>query len=407
MVHHTINTKMPPAASASSKMSPMSRVLNVLHRVLIVGMLSACSTPQVRMPPVDTVSSSVPSSPVDRSPEPVPPGSGSIPSLPGSRWVPVSWSELPGWGSDDLSDTWPALLHSCQKPRPDWVSVCPEMKLLSQADAAQQKRFLTQRFTPHRIESPDGRSQGLLTAYFEPVLTASRTRKPGFEVPLYAPPAGLSRARDAGPWYSRREIETLAAAQAALRGREIAFLRDPVDAMVLHIQGSGRLMVEEPNGQIRAVRLSFAATNQHPYQSIGRWLLDRQLVKDASWPGIKAWLAANPQRRNELLWANPRYVFFREVPLNDPQVGPTGAMGVPLTTGRSIAIDPRSMPYGTPVWLASDGATTLRRLVVAQDTGSAIVGAVRADYYAGSGDAAGEWAGRVRQDLRLWALWPR
>ncbi len=405
MVHQTISTKMPPAANASSKMSPMANVLNVLYGVLIVGMLSACSTPQVRMPPVETVSSSTPS-PVPVT-GPVAQSQTAVPRLPGSRWVPVPWSDLPGWGNDNLHNAWSALMNSCQKPRAEWATVCAEMRQLAQADAAQQKQFLVQRLMPHRIESPDGRTQGLLTAYFEPVLSASRVRKPGFEVPLYAPPAGLARASNDSPWYSRREIETLPQAQAALRGREIAFLRDPVDAMVLHIQGSGRLMVQEPSGQTRAVRLSFAATNQHPYQSIGRWLLDRRLTQDASWPGIKAWLAANPQRRNELLWANPRYVFFSEAPLNDPASGPTGAMGVPLTAERSIAIDPRSIPYGTPLWLVSSGATPLQRLVVAQDTGSAIVGAVRADYYAGSGDAAGEWAGRVRQDLRLWALWPR
>ena len=118
-------------------------------------------------------------------------------------------------------------------------------------------------------------------------------------------------------------------------------------------------------------------------------------------------LAANPQRRQELLWANPRYVFFREEALKDPDMGPQGAQGLPLTPGRSIAVDPQSLPYGTPVWLVSDGALPLRKLVLAQDTGNAIVGAVRADYFVGSGDAAGEVAGRMRQNLRLWALWPR
>jgi membrane-bound lytic murein transglycosylase A len=176
--------------------------------------------------------------------------------------------------------------------------------------------------------------------------------------------------------------------------------------MVLHIQGSGRLQVQEPDGQTRWVRLGFAGTNQHPYQSIGRWLLDRQLTKDASWPGIKAWLAANPQRRQELLWANPRYVFFKEEALTDLGSGPVGAQGLPLTAGRSIAVDPQSLPYGTPVWMVSDGAYPLRKMVLAQDTGNAIVGAVRADYFVGSGEAAGEVAGRMRQTLRLWALWP-
>ena len=398
MVHQTIRSKMPPAANASSKMSPMWSVLSVLRWLPIVGMLAACSTPSVRMPPVATEPTSSVVAPAN-APAP--------PAMPGSRWVATSWSELPGWGGDALAQAWPALMRNCQRPKNGWAQVCSELRTHAHADDATRQAMLMRSFVPHRIESTDGRDQGLLTAYYEPVLSASRVRRPGFEVPLYAAPAELSRARDAAPWYTRREIETLPKAQAALRGKEIAYLNDPVDAMVLHIQGSGRLMIKETDGQTRAVRLSFAATNQHPYQSIGRWLLDRKLVKDASWPGIKAWLAANPQRRDELLWANPRYVFFREVALTDPEQGPTGAQGVPLTAGRSIAIDPQGMPYGTPVWLVSDGAMPLRRLVVAQDTGSAIVGAVRADYFAGSGDAAGEMAGRMRQSLRMWALWPR
>jgi membrane-bound lytic murein transglycosylase A len=361
--------------------------------VCIVGILAGCSTPRVRMPPP-------PASP--------PPTSAPTPlEMPRSRWVPVGWGDLPGWGHDALAEAWPALLRNCARPKTTWVGICAELRPLASADPTRQQQWIEQRFQPMRVEAPDGRSQGLLTAYYEPLLQASRVRQPGFEVPLYAPPAELLRTRDSPPWYTRREIDTLPQAQAALRGKELAYLRDPVDAMVLHIQGSGRLQVREANGQVRSVRLSFAATNQHPYQSIGRWLLDRQLTQDASWPGIKSWLAANPQRRNELLWSNPRYVFFKEDPLLDPGSGPTGAQGVPLTAGRSIAVDPQSVPYGTPMWLVSQGAYPLRQLVVAQDTGSAIVGAVRADYFVGSGDEAGEVAGRMRQNLQLWALWPR
>jgi membrane-bound lytic murein transglycosylase A len=356
-------------------------------------MLAACSSPTVRMPPP------MASPPVAET--------AAALEMPRSRWVPVPWVELPGWGRDALAEAWPALLRNCNRPKPDWVTVCAELRPLADRDLAQQQQWLEQRFQAHRVQAPDGRSQGLLTAYYEPQLQASRVRQPGFEVPLYAPPAELLRARDAPVWYTRREIETLPQAQAALKGKALAYLRDPVDALVLHIQGSGRLQVRETNGQVRSVRLSFAATNQHPYQSLGRWLLDRQLTQDASWPGIKAWLAANPQRRNELLWANPRYVFFKEEPLTDPGSGPTGAQGVPLTAGRSIAVDPQSVPYGTPVWLVSEGAHPLRKLVVAQDTGSAIVGAVRADYFVGSGDEAGEVAGRLRQSFSMWALRPR
>jgi membrane-bound lytic murein transglycosylase A len=160
------------------------------------------------------------------------------------------------------------------------------------------------------------------------------------------------------------------------------------------------------------VRLAFAGHNDQPYKSVGRWLIERGEIRaeQASWPGIKAWARTNPQRVQELLWSNPRVVFFREEALADPQLGPRGAQGVALTPGRSIAVDPQSIPYGTPVWLASTeplSSQALQRLVVAQDTGSAIVGAVRADFFWGWGEQAEQQAGRMKQPLRLWVLWPR
>jgi membrane-bound lytic murein transglycosylase A len=212
------------------------------------------------------------------------------------------------------------------------------------------------------------------------------------------------------PWYTRQEIDTLPGVQAALKGREIAYLTDPVDTLILQIQGSGRIRIAEPDGTQRMVRLAYAGSNGQPYKSVGRWLLDQGEVRDASWPAIKAWLLRNPGRVNEFLWSNPRTVFFREEPLSEPDSawGPKGAQGVPLTPGRSVAVDPASIPYGTPLWLVSDGATArLQKMVLAQDTGSAIVGAVRADYFAGWGPVAADLAGRLKQPLRLWVLWPK
>ncbi|MDQ1346549.1 MAG: rane-bound lytic murein transglycosylase, partial [Pseudomonadota bacterium] len=182
--------------------------------------------------------------------------------------------------------------------------------------------------------------------------------------------------------------------------------------LVLQIQGSGRLSITETDGSRRMARLAYAGHNDHPYRSVGRWLIDRGELPagQASWPAIKAWAQGNPARIDELLWANPRYVFFREEPLPDPAIGPRGAQGVSLTPGRSIAVDPKSVPYGTLVWIDTTkplSNTPLRRLVVAQDTGSAIVGPVRADYFWGWGDGAAEQAGRMRQPLRMWVLWPR
>jgi membrane-bound lytic murein transglycosylase A len=158
------------------------------------------------------------------------------------------------------------------------------------------------------------------------------------------------------------------------------------------------------------VRLAFAGTNDQPFKSVPRWLLSQGLVREASWPGVKAWVAQNPGRLQELTWVNPRMVFFKEEVLSDLDAafGPRGAQGVALTPGRSIAVDPGSIPYGTPVWLVSSGAqVNLQKLVMAQDTGSAITGAVRADYFAGWGPEAGELAGRLKQSLQLWVLWPK
>jgi membrane-bound lytic murein transglycosylase A len=326
---------------------------------------------------------------------------------PASRWQPVRWAELPGFGDDALHEAWNAWLKSCERPGPVFAPLCGEVRRLSIGTPEEQRAWMMRRLQPYRVESPQGSAEGLLTGYYEPMLDASRAPTASHNVPLYRPPASLAARR---PWYSRQEIDTLPEARAALRGREIAYLADPLDALALQIQGSGRLRISEPNGSQRVVRVAFAGTNEQPYRSVGSWLLQQGALRDASWPGIKAWAAQNPQRVNEMLWANPRVVFFREEPLSDMDAafGPRGAQGVPLTPGRSIAVDKDSIPYGTPVWLVSAGpVASLQRLVLAQDTGSAITGAVRADYFTGWGPEAGELAGRLKQPLRLWVLWPR
>jgi membrane-bound lytic murein transglycosylase A len=281
---------------------------------------------------------------------------------------------------------------------------------------AEQRDWMMARLQPYRVDALQGGasgmggagdSQGLLTGYYEPVLEGSRTATAEFAVPLYRPPTNLAQRK---PWYTRQEIDTQPAVQALLRGREIAYLANPVDALVLQIQGSGRVRVTEANGTQRMIRVAFAGSNDQPYKSVGRWLLDQGALRDASWPSIKNWIAQNPARVNEMLWSNPRVVFFKEETLSelDAAFGPRGAQGVALTPGRSIAVDPGSIPYGTPVWLASSGPQVkLNKLVLAQDTGSAIVGAVRADYFTGWDVSAAELAGRLKQPLRLWVLWPK
>jgi membrane-bound lytic murein transglycosylase A len=311
---------------------------------------------------------------------------------PKSRWTPVSWAELPGWDADTLPEAWNAWLKSCERPNTALASLCPEVRRLSLGGAQQQRDWMVQRLQPYRVEPLTGTSEGLLTGYYEPLLQATRTPKTGYSTALYGAPSNLGARK---PWYSRQEIDTLPEAKAALQGRAIAYVADPIDALVIQIQGSGRLRITEADGSQKTVRLAFAGTNDQPYKSVGRWLLDQGLIKDASWPGIKAWITANPQRVQELLWSNPRVVFFKEEALPEPDAssGPRGAQGVALTPGRSIAVDAASIPYGAPVWMASQGA-------------AAITGAVRADYYVGTGFEAGELAGRLKQPLRLWVLWP-
>lgn len=411
MVHQTIASNINNANNASNKIKPMHHLLGswILGSFLVLGvfLLSACSSPEKKPTPQTAITP--PKAPVldtATAPENAP----TVLIKPKSRWLLASWSDLPGFNADNFNEAWVAWRQNCARNLPNTQRLCADVRRLDGQPSALQKAWVMENFHPFRVEHLNAAAapaNGLLTAYYEPVFEASRTPRPGFEVPLYGVPANL-KARS--PWFSREEIAKLPAAQAALKGKEIAYIASPVDAMVLHIQGSGRLWLIGRDGRRTQIRLAFAGTNEHPYQSIGRWLLDQNLTKDATWPGIKAWLAQNPRRTNELMWRNPRFIFFKEEALLGAEalLGPKGAMGVPLTPGRSIAVDPGSIPYGSAVWLSSGGPqTSLNRLVFAQDTGSAILGAVRADYFVGSGDAAGDVAGRLKQDMTAWVLLPR
>lgn len=385
---------------------------------LIVGIVGACSNvarlPSAATGPGASAGASAPGS--------VPPSGAAVGSSaatferPHARWVAAAWTDLPDWNLDRVAEAWPAFLRSCERPAPAWLAACADARddrLLPALGRAGAREWIEQHLRPWRVEAlprEAGSSTGLATGYFEPLVDASRTSRNGFRIPLYAPPADLATRR---PWYTRHQIDTLPTAQKSLRGHEVAWLRDPLDALVLHIQGSGRLAFVGADGHREpVVRVAFAGHNEQPYKSVGRWLVEQGELKleQASWPSIRAWVRQNPKRIDEMLWNNPRYVFFREEPLPDPSIGPKGAQGVALTPGRSIAVDPLSVPYGTPVWLdttAPLSATPLRRLVVAQDTGSAITGAVRADYFWGWGEDAESQAGRMKQPLRMWVLWPR
>ena len=411
MVHQTIASNINNANNASNKIKPMHHLLGswILGSFFVLGvfLLTACSSPEKKPTPQAAIT---PPKATVLEAATAPENAPTVLIKPKSRWLLASWSDLPGFNADNFNEAWVAWRQNCARNLPNTQSLCADVRRLDGQPSALQKAWVMENFQPFRVEHLNAAAapaNGLLTAYYEPVFEASRTPRPGFEVPLYGVPANL-KARS--PWFSREEIAKLPAAQAALKGKEIAYIASPVDAMVLHIQGSGRLWLTDRDGRRTQIRLAFAGTNEHPYQSIGRWLLDQNLTKDATWPGIKAWLAQNPRRTNELMARNPRFIFFKEEALLGAEalLGPKGAMGVPLTPGRSIAVDPGSIPYGSAVWLSSGGPQTpLNRLVFAQDTGSAIVGAVRADYFVGSGDAAGELAGRLKQEMRAWVLLPR
>jgi membrane-bound lytic murein transglycosylase A len=364
----------------------------------ILGMLAACGTAP---PPAPTTEPPATAAPVIEQPK--------------SRWVPAAWEDLPGWGDDQIVLAWPALLRSCARPASGWDTACARAQALSEPNEAAVRAWLKRHLQPYRVERLDGApTDGLLTAYYEPLIEARRVPDARFRVPLYRAPGDLAQRK---PYWTRAQLETLPAAKSALRGLEIAYVADPLDALILQIQGSGRLRLTEPDGRQRLVRVAFAGHNEQPYRSVGRWLVDQGAfsLEQASWPAIKQWARANPRRVTEMLHVNPRYVFFREEPLPDPSVGPVGAQGVPLTPGRSIAVDRGSIPYGTPVWIASSEPPLqpggeprpLQRLTVAQDTGGAIVGAVRGDFFWGWGKGAEELAGRMKQPLKMWVLWPR
>ena len=339
----------------------------------------------------------------------------------------VGFGELPGWRSDNLAAAWGAFRSSCQalRFRDAWRAACAEAARLAAPDDDAVRRYFESQFVAYRVASPEGSITGLATGYYEPLLRGSRTRRAPYLHPLYSPPddllvidlgtvnpdvknlrlRGRLEGRRVVPYWSRSEIDQGLAATA---GKELVWVDDPIEAFFLEIQGSGRVQLD--SGE--SVRMSYADQNGHPYQSIGRWLIDRGEIKsnEASMQGIKAWAKANPSRLPELLGRNPSYVFFQEKSVGDPSTGPTGALGVALTPGRSIAVDPRFVPLGAPVFMATtqpNSETPLERLVVAQDTGGAIRGAVRADFFWGFGAQAGESAGRMRQSLKLWVLLPK
>jgi membrane-bound lytic murein transglycosylase A len=344
---------------------------------------------------------------------------------------------LPAWSDDRVDEAWPAFRAGCAALVASaatsalWRGPCTNADALSPIDRTTVRRFFETYFIPYQVVTADGRDTGMVTGYYEPLLTGSRARSARYNVPLYAAPDDLLtidltelypelkdkrlRGRVEGkrvvPYWSRADIEN---GSAPVSANALVYVEDPVDAFFLQIQGSGRVRLVE--GGI--MRVGYADQNGHPYRSIGRILVERgeMPLERASLQGIREWGRRNPEKLAPLLDENPSYVFFREVPAPAPGTleaqidGPFGSLGVPLLRERAIAVDPRSVPLGAPVYLATTyplSTRPLTRLVLAQDTGGAIRGAVRADFFWGFGDDAGREAGRMKQDGRMWILWPK
>jgi len=334
--------------------------------------------------------------------------------------APQPLDGLPGWSDDTLAGLHRALARQCALARPPepWPALCAG---LPPADAL--KGWIGANFTAWPIERGDG-AAGLLTGYYEPVVSGSRVRERAAQVPLYRPPRDLVRGADGSrmqarpgdsaatgaapsqralaPYPTRAEIE----AGRLLEGQELVWLDDPVDAFFVQVQGSGRVRLRDGS----AMRVGFADHNGQPYFPIGRELVARGALPagavDAD--AIKDWLRAHPEEATAVMRTNRRYVFFRELPGGDD--GPPGSLGVALTPMRSVATDPAYVPPGALLFIDStrpDDGAPLRQVVVSQDRGAAITGAARADLFWGSGDEAGRLAGLAKQPMRMWLLWPK
>jgi len=348
----------------------------------------------------------------------------------------TGWSDVPGWNQDHPEIAWPAFVVGCKalstRPRTQalWQGPCEAAKAVDERDPAAVRRYFESNFTPYRVSRDDGSDSGLVTGYYEPLLSGSRTVAPAYPVPLYAPPddlliveladlypelkgqrvRGRLDGRRVVPYWPRADID---AGRAEVADKALVYVSDPLDAFFLQIQGSGRVQLAE--GGI--MRVGYADQNGQPFRSIARVLIDRGelTLAEASMQGIREWGRRHPDELPALLDENPSYVFFREVPPPLPGSlearidGPIGSLGVPLLAERTIAVDPRAIPLGAPVFLATTeplSATPLQRLVMAQDTGGAIRGPIRADFFWGFGPEAGERAGRMREQGRMWLIWP-
>lgn len=400
------------------------RCLLPLSCLLMPLLLAACATPPAPAPKPDAPAASTPVKPAPVTPVTTgvtPAATDTLGSV-----IAASWTDLPDWSTSDMGGAWLSLQQSCRvlQKKPDWQSVCQLAAEIKKPGSEQIRQFFERNFLPWQMRQPDGTDQGLVTGYYEPLLKGALQPTAEYSYGVYGPPddmitvdlasiypqlkglrlRGRIEGRKLVPYYTRAELARLN--YAPLQGKALAWVADPVELAFLQIQGSGRIQL--PDGKM--LRVGYADQNGHPWKSMARWLIDQKQMEphQASMQAIQAWARNNPQRIPELLSADPSFVFFRQLPANND--GPLGALGVPLTDSFSIAVDPRCIVLGTPVFLATswpaDTSRPLNRLVMAQDTGGAIRGPVRADFFWGYGPEAGQLAGRMKQPGRMWLLWP-
>ncbi|MEJ2791782.1 MltA domain-containing protein [Iodobacter sp. LRB] len=367
---------------------------------IAAGLFTACATAPVPLP-------AKPSTPSVTEPQT---------ALP---YQQSTWQNLPNWPGDDLASSFATWKKSCAKLRQEpWLALCKKASNISAQDARQ---FIESNFTPYHLTNPDGSQTGLITGYYEPVYPGSTQKTNRAIYPVYAPPKDMItvelaelypelkgkrvRGRLAGnkllPYFSRSDI-----VKKNIDAPVLAWLESPMDVQFLQIQGSGRVRLNEGN----ELRLGYADQNGHPYKPVGRWLVEQGELKaaDVSMQSIRSWADAHPDRIENLLDSNPSYVFFRTLPPSNE--GPVGAQNIPLTAGFSIAVDKNVIPLGSMSFIATDRPDNgggIHRLVAAQDTGGAIRGTIRADFFWGTGDAAGELAGKMKQSGQLWLIWPK
>ena len=395
-------------------------------------LLASCATPppQEARAPEPLICPPVaqpvcPPPPAPTPPPPAPPPPTPEPDYKG-RLAAARWRDIADWRREPVGPSLDPFVLSCGvlEKQDAWKAACAAARALApRATEAEAVAFYETHFVPWQAVNADETTSGMVTGYYEPLLRGSRTSSKRFRYPIYAVPSDLLvidlsslypefkhrrlRGRIEGnrvvPYLARGDIDRDA---SPLKGSELVWVDDAVDLFFLHIQGSGQVELE--NGE--RMRVGYADQNGHPFRSLGGLLIRRGELppERASMQGIKDWARRNPKRVQEFMNANPSYVFFRELARDLP--GPIGALGVPLTGERSIAVDPRVIPLGAPVFLATtwpNSSDPLARLMVAQDTGGAIAGGVRADFYWGFGDAAGSLAGKMRQAGRMWVLLPK